>query len=36
VLTANQVTMWGALRAMGVGSLATDQWLVRASSPSAA
>jgi maleate isomerase len=36
VLTANQVTMWGALRAMGVESLATDQWLVRASSPSAA
>jgi maleate isomerase len=30
VLTANQVTMWGALRAMGVQSLACDQWLVRA------
>lgn len=36
VLTANQVTMWGALRAMGVESLATGQWLVNASRPSAA
>jgi maleate isomerase len=36
VLTANQVTMWGALRAMGVQSMAGEQWLVQASRPSAA
>ncbi|HEU0128158.1 MAG TPA: Asp/Glu racemase [Pseudonocardiaceae bacterium] len=36
VLTANQVTMWGALRAMGVESMASEQWLVQASRPSAA
>jgi len=36
VLTANQVTMWGALRAMGVQSMASGQWLVHASRPSAA
>ncbi|MGH3797000.1 MAG: maleate cis-trans isomerase family protein [Pseudonocardiaceae bacterium] len=36
VLTANQVTMWGALRAMGVQSGAGEQWLVQASRPSAA
>lgn len=36
VLTANQVTMWGALRAMGVESMATGQWLVQACRPSAA
>lgn len=36
VLTANQVTMWGALRAMGLESMASEQWLVHASRPSAA
>ncbi len=36
VLTANQVTMWSALRAMGVQSMASEQWLVQASQPSAA
>lgn len=36
VLTANQVTMWGALRAMGVEAMASEQWLVQASRPSAA
>ncbi|MGH3910936.1 MAG: maleate cis-trans isomerase family protein [Pseudonocardiaceae bacterium] len=36
VLTANQVTMWGALRAMGVEAMGTEQWLVHASRPSAA
>ncbi|HEY2763618.1 MAG TPA: Asp/Glu racemase [Pseudonocardiaceae bacterium] len=36
VLTANQVTMWGALRAMGVESGAGEQWLVQASRPTAA
>jgi maleate isomerase len=32
VLTANQVTMWGALRAMGLESLAQEQWLMQACS----
>ncbi|MGH3980775.1 MAG: maleate cis-trans isomerase family protein [Pseudonocardiaceae bacterium] len=36
VLTANQVTMWSALRAMGLESMAAGQWLVEASRPSAA
>jgi maleate isomerase len=36
VVTANQVTMWGALRAMGAESMAGDQGLVQASRPSAA
>lgn len=36
VLTANQVTMWGALRAMGLESTAAGQWLVETSRPSAA
>lgn len=29
VLTANQVTVWAALHAMGVRAVAADQWLVR-------
>ena len=36
VLTANQVTMWGALRAMGVEAMAGAQALAHASRPSAA
>lgn len=31
VITANQVTMWAALRAAGVEPLADEQWLMRAS-----
>ncbi|MDQ3150867.1 MAG: Asp/Glu racemase, partial [Actinomycetota bacterium] len=36
VLTANQVTMWAALRAVGLRSSATEQFLVRASNRSVA
>lgn len=36
VLTANQVTMWAALRTMGVESMARDQGLMQAGRPSAA
>jgi maleate isomerase len=36
VLTANQVTMWSALRAAGFGAIAAEQWLVQASTQTAA
>ncbi len=36
VITANQVTMWSALRAMGVQAMGNGQCLVEASRPSAA
>lgn len=36
VITANQVTMWSALRAMGVQAMGAGQWLVEVSRPSAA
>lgn len=36
VLTANQVTMWASLRAMGLEAMAPGQQLVEASRPSAA
>ncbi|TDP93943.1 maleate cis-trans isomerase family protein [Labedaea rhizosphaerae] len=36
VLTANQVTMWSALRAAGFGAIAAEQRLVQATTPTAA
>ena len=36
VLTANQVTMWAALRRMGVSAVAGEQWLLRSFGISAA
>ena len=36
VLTANQVTMWSALRAFGMPAIGADQWLVQFASPTAA
>lgn len=33
VLTANQVTMWAALRAIGQQTVGANQWLIRAASP---
>jgi maleate isomerase len=36
VLTANQVTMCSALRAMGAGAMGAGQWLVEAACPNAA
>jgi maleate isomerase len=36
VLTANQVTMWSALRAAGFGAIAPEQWLVQHSTVTAA
>jgi maleate isomerase len=36
VLTANQVTMCSALRAIGMPAIGADQWLVQSASPTAA
>jgi len=36
VITANQVTVWAALRAIGRQAMGTGQWLVEVSRPSAA
>jgi maleate isomerase len=36
VLTANQVTMCSALRAIGMPAMGADQWLVQSASPTAA